>query len=90
VLQNVTDRLARQELFDAVRDIIREPPVCLIADASALGIGNPQVIPLLHGEGDLPTPGFIGVAAPQPCRPGIPFISTKRASPSAARQSRIT
>jgi hypothetical protein len=45
-----------------VRDIVRELPVSHIAEVSALGIGDPQGIPLWYGEGDLPTPASIGPA----------------------------
>ena len=38
-----------------VRDVIRDLPTSRIAEVSALGFGDPAVIPLWYGEGDLPT-----------------------------------
>ena len=46
-----------------VRDAIRDLPASRIAEISALGMGDPEVIPLWYGEGDLTTPEFIGAAA---------------------------
>jgi hypothetical protein len=43
-----------------LREIVCELPVSRIAEASALGMGDPQVIPLWYGEGDLPTPPPLG------------------------------
>src|SRR5207237_1228696 len=46
-----------------VRDAIRDLGASRIAEISALGMGDPDVIPLWYGEGDLPTPDFVGAAA---------------------------
>ena len=64
-----------------VRDIIRELPVSRIAEVSALGMGDPQVIPLWYGEGDLPTPAFIGAAATAALQAGHTFYTYKAGLP---------
>src|SRR2546430_1379023 len=66
-----------------VREVIRDLPASRIAEISALGMGDPAVIPLWYGEGDLPTPDFIGAAATAarqagdtfyPYKPGLPDL----------------
>jgi aspartate/methionine/tyrosine aminotransferase len=52
-----------------------------IAEISALGMGDPEVIPLWYGEGDLPTPGFIGEAAAAALRDGHTFYTYKAGLP---------
>src|ERR1700724_1485351 len=64
-----------------VRDVIRELPVSRIAEVSALGMGDPAVIPLWYGEGDLPTPEFIGAAANAALRAGHTFYTYKAGLP---------
>jgi aspartate/methionine/tyrosine aminotransferase len=64
VLHTVTNRRQRQGLKRcALREAIRDLPTSRIGEISALGMGDPAVIPLWYGEGDLPTPDFIGAAA---------------------------
>jgi aspartate aminotransferase len=64
-----------------VRDVIRELPVSRIAEVSALGMGDPAVIPLWYGEGDLPTPAFIGAAATAALQAGHTFYTYKAGLP---------
>jgi aspartate/methionine/tyrosine aminotransferase len=64
-----------------VRDVIRELPVSRIAEVSALGMGDPAVIPLWYGEGDLPTPAFIGAAATAALHAGHTFYTYKAGLP---------
>src|ERR1051325_7549094 len=52
-----------------------------IAEISALGMGDPAVIPLWYGEGDLPTPGFIGAAATAAIEAGYTFYTHKAGLP---------
>ena len=73
-----------------VRDVIRELPVSRIAEVSALGMGDPAVIPLWYGEGDLPTPAFIGAAATAALQAGHTFYTYKAGFPSSAGPSRTT
>ncbi|HEX6441239.1 MAG TPA: pyridoxal phosphate-dependent aminotransferase [Stellaceae bacterium] len=65
----------------ALRDAIRELRGSRIAEISALGMGDPQVIPLWYGEGDLPTPEFIGRAASDALRAGHTFYTYKAGLP---------
>jgi aspartate aminotransferase len=64
-----------------VREVIRDLPVSRIAEVSALGMGDPQVIPLWYGEGDLPTPAFIGAAATAALQAGHTFYTYKAGLP---------
>src|SRR5438309_12112875 len=64
-----------------VRDVIRDLPVSRIAEVSALGMGDPAVIPLWYGEGDLPTPAFIGAAATAALEAGHTFYTYKAGLP---------
>ena len=64
-----------------VRDAIRELPASRIAEISALGMGDPAVIPLWYGEGDLPTPDFIGAAATAALQAGHTFYTYKAGLP---------
>src|SRR5207244_11314544 len=68
-----------------VRDIIRELPISRIAEVSALGFGDPAVIPLWYGEGDLPTPAFIGAAATAALQAGHNFYTYKAGLPELRR-----
>ena len=64
-----------------VRDAIRDLSVSRIAQVSALGMGDPAVIPLWYGEGDSPTPEFIGAAAAEALRAGHTFYTYKAGLP---------
>ena len=56
-----------------IRDVIRDLPASRIGEVSALGFGDPAVIPLWYGESDLPTPGFVGTAATAALQAGHTF-----------------
>ncbi len=64
-----------------VRDAIRDLPASRIGEISALGMGDPTVIPLWYGEGDLPTPDFIGAAATVALEAGHTFYTYKAGLP---------
>ena len=64
-----------------VRDAIGELRGSRIAEISALGMGDPAVIPLWYGEGDLPTPDFIAAAAAEALRAGHTFYTYKAGLP---------
>ncbi len=64
-----------------VRDAIRDLSASRIAEISALGMGDPTVIPLWYGEGDLPTPGFIAAAATAALEAGHTFYTYKAGLP---------
>ena len=64
-----------------MRDAIRDLPASRIAEISALGMGDPAVIPLWYGEGDLPTPDFIGAAATAALAAGHTFYTYKAGLP---------
>ena len=77
-----------------VRPAIRDLPTSRIAEISALGMGDPAVIPLWYGEGDLPTPDFIGAAATAALHAGHTFYTYKAGLPElratiAEYQSRL-
>jgi aspartate aminotransferase len=81
VLQIVTNQLTTQGSSMRVREVIRDLPVSRIAEVSALGMGDPQGIPLWYGEGDLPTPAFIGAAATAALQAGHTFYTYKAGLP---------
>jgi aspartate/methionine/tyrosine aminotransferase len=64
-----------------VRAAIRDLAGSRIAEISALGMGDPAVIPLWYGEGDLPTPDFIGAAATAALEAGHTFYTYKAGLP---------
>jgi len=64
-----------------VRDAIRDLRASRIAEISALGMGDPDVIPLWYGEGDLTTPAFIGAAATAAIEAGHTFYTYKAGIP---------
>ncbi len=65
----------------SVRDAINALPTSRIAEISALGMGDPEVVALWYGEGDLPTPAFIGEAASTALRAGDTFYTYKAGLP---------
>src|SRR5262249_32606631 len=65
----------------SVRQAITEVQASRIAEISALGFGDPEVVALWYGEGDLPTPGFIGEAAAAALRAGETFYTYKAGLP---------
>jgi aspartate aminotransferase len=64
-----------------MRNAIRDLPGSRIAEISALGMGDPAVLPLWYGEGDLPTPDFIGAAATAALQAGQTFYTYKAGLP---------
>ncbi len=64
-----------------VRDAIRDLPASRIGEISALGMGDPAVIPLWYGESDLPTPDFVGAAATAALEAGHTFYTYKAGLP---------
>jgi aspartate aminotransferase len=66
-----------------IRDAIRALQTSRIAQISALGLamGDPAVIPLWYGEGDLPTPDFICRAATAALQDGHTFYTYKAGLP---------
>ena len=64
-----------------MRNAIRDLPGSRIAEISALGMGDPAVIPLWYGESDLPTPDFIGAAATAAVAAGHTFYTYKPGLP---------
>jgi aspartate/methionine/tyrosine aminotransferase len=64
-----------------IRDAVRHLETSRIAQISALGLGDPAVIPLWYGEGDLPTPGFIADAATAALAAGHTFYTHKAGLP---------
>jgi aspartate aminotransferase len=64
-----------------VREVIRDLPASRIGEIAALGMGDPAVIPLWYGEGDLPTPDFIGAAATAALQAGHTFYTYKAGLP---------
>ena len=56
-----------------------------IAQLFSLGFGRERLIPLWVGEGDLPTPDFIGQAAAEALAAGETFYTHKRGLPELRR-----
>jgi len=61
-----------------VRPVIRELEPSGISQVTALGLGNPDVLPLWFGETDLVTPPFIRRAAIQALEDGRTFYTNAR------------
>lgn len=64
-----------------VRPQIRNLKASLIAEVAMLGMGDPDVLPLWFGEGDLPTPRFITDAAARALAAGETFYTYERGIP---------
>jgi aspartate aminotransferase len=65
----------------SVRHTIANLPASRIGEISALGMGDPAVIPLWYGESDLPTPAFIRRAANAALEAGQTFYTYKAGLP---------
>ncbi|HEV2678230.1 MAG TPA: pyridoxal phosphate-dependent aminotransferase [Aliidongia sp.] len=65
----------------AVRPRIQNLQASLIAEVAVLGMGDPEVLPLWFGEGDLPTPRFITEAASRALEAGETFYTFERGIP---------
>ena len=63
---------------DPVRPTIRELQPSGIGQVTALGLGNPDVLPLWFGETDLVTPPFIREAAIKALQDGHTFYTNAR------------
>jgi aspartate/methionine/tyrosine aminotransferase len=61
-----------------VRPQIQNLQASLIAEVAVLGMGDPEVLPLWFGEGDLPTPRFIADAAARALTAGETFYTFER------------
>jgi aspartate/methionine/tyrosine aminotransferase len=64
--------------LDPIRPIIRELQPSGIGQVTALGLGNPDVLPLWFGETDLVTPPFIRDAAIKALEDGRTFYTNAR------------
>jgi len=64
-----------------VRPRIQNLQASLIAEVASLGMGDPEVLPLWFGEGDLPTPRFITEAAARALEAGETFYTFERGIP---------
>ena len=64
-----------------IRPAIEAFPASKIGEVAAVGFGDPAIVPLWFGEGDLPTPSFIGDAAIAALRDGQTFYTHKRGIP---------
>ena len=65
----------------SIRDTINSLQTSRIAEISAIGMGDPEVVALWYGEGDLPTPDFIARAAHEAMRAGETFYTYKAGLP---------
>jgi len=61
-----------------IRPVIRDLEPSGITKVTALGLGNPEVLPLWFGETDLVTPPFIRQAAIQALEDGRTFYTNAR------------
>ncbi|HLJ18982.1 MAG TPA: aminotransferase class I/II-fold pyridoxal phosphate-dependent enzyme, partial [Stellaceae bacterium] len=64
-----------------VRPSITALPMSKIGEVSAPNFGDPDIVPLWFGEGDLPTPDFICDAATAAMKRGETFYTFKRGIP---------
>jgi aspartate aminotransferase len=64
-----------------IRRAIVALPGSKIAEVAAVGFGDPAIVPLWFGEGDLPTPSFIADAAIAALRDGQTFYTHKLGIP---------
>jgi aspartate aminotransferase len=60
---------------------VADMPVSKIGAVSSVGFGDPDVVPLWFGEGDLVTPEFIGRAATEALQRGETFYTWQRGIP---------
>jgi len=64
-----------------IRAAIEALPTSRIAEISALGMGDPEVVALWYGEGDVVTPAFISEAAAAAMAAGETFYTYKAGLP---------
>ena len=72
----------RSSALDGARPGIRRMSLENIATVAGPAIGDPNIIPLWFGEGDLATPAFIGEALAQAVRGGHTFYTFQNGIPS--------
>jgi aspartate aminotransferase len=65
-----------------IRPAIEALPHSKIGEVAAVGFGDPAIVPLWFGEGDLPTPSFIADAAIAALREGQTFYTHKLGIPT--------
>src|SRR4051794_25026289 len=78
---SVTPQRAVVPTASQIRPTTRAPLAFPFAEISALGMGDPSVIPLWYGEGDLPTPAFIADAASAALQAAHTFYTYKAGLP---------
>ena len=66
---------------EGVRPQVAALPASKIGEVAMPAFGDPDVVPLWFGEGDLPTPAFICEAAAEAMRRGETFYTFKRGIP---------
>ena len=64
-----------------IREAIAALPTSRIAEIAALGMGDPDVVPLWYGEGDVSTPAFINEAVTAALGAGETFYTYKAGLP---------
>ena len=72
------------------RDDIRRIPLENISTLARGAFGDPSIIPLWFGEGDVPAPAFIGEAMAGAIAEARCSTPTRTASPLCARRWRAT
>ena len=70
--------MTRDPIRDPIRSVIRQLEPSGITKVTALGLGNPDVLPLWFGETDLATPPFIRKAAIDALEDGKTFYTNAR------------
>src|SRR5580698_5199625 len=72
---------AAPDALSGVRDMIRRIPLENISSLARGSFGDPTIIPLWFGEGDVPTPPFIGEAMMRAVKAGQVFYSHQNGIP---------
>jgi len=67
--------------LDGAREAIRRIPLDNISTLAKGGLGDPDIIPLWFGEGDVPTPPFIGEAMTRAVQAGHVFYTHQNGIP---------
>ncbi|MDB5740790.1 MAG: aminotransferase, partial [Alphaproteobacteria bacterium] len=70
--------MRKDPIRDPIRSVIRQLEPSGITKVTALGLGNPDVLPLWFGETDLATPPFIRKAAIDALEDGKTFYTNAR------------
>ena len=69
------------QALDGAREAIRRIPLENISTLARGGFGDPTIIPLWFGEGDLPAPAFVGEAMAAAVRAGKVFYAHQNGIP---------